>query len=204
MVEYFSRVACTGACSWNRLRDPPTPGGGFACPSLAPNPRAKPQACSCSLGRPSAFDRLAPIPSLSTGAATGGATADQPLKAAHHLAPHGLGAPQASSGPVVIRLREWTLAAADHLRVSGRGGGRFGGRAHGAPVPHSFPSRAPIRPDTTGLNRIRQGWTEPGLSASASRIRLVQARGAYRNRTGVNGFAGRCVATPPRRRGRLA
>src|SRR3954470_5489276 len=25
-------------------------------------------------------------------------------------------------------------------------------------------------------------------------------RGAYQNRTGVNGFAGRCVATPPRRR----
>ena len=28
------------------------------------------------------------------------------------------------------------------------------------------------------------------------------ARGADRNRTGVHGFAGRCVATPPRRRGR--
>ena len=28
-------------------------------------------------------------------------------------------------------------------------------------------------------------------------------QGADRNRTGVNGFAGRCVATPPRRRGRL-
>jgi hypothetical protein len=27
------------------------------------------------------------------------------------------------------------------------------------------------------------------------------SRGADRNRTGVNGFAGRCVATPPRRRG---
>ena len=27
-------------------------------------------------------------------------------------------------------------------------------------------------------------------------------RGAVRTRTGVNGFAGRCVATPPRRRGR--
>ena len=33
-----------------------------------------------------------------------------------------------------------------------------------------------------------------------SGIRLVDAKGAYRNRTGVNGFAGRCVATPPRRR----
>jgi hypothetical protein len=30
---------------------------------------------------------------------------------------------------------------------------------------------------------------------------LTNARGAYRNRTGVNGFAGRCVTTPPRRRG---
>src|SRR5829696_2627555 len=28
----------------------------------------------------------------------------------------------------------------------------------------------------------------------------VPWRGAYRNRTGVNGFAGRCVTTPPRRR----
>jgi hypothetical protein len=28
----------------------------------------------------------------------------------------------------------------------------------------------------------------------------ARAEGAYRNRTGVNGFAGRCVATPPRRR----
>src|SRR4051812_11109099 len=28
------------------------------------------------------------------------------------------------------------------------------------------------------------------------------SRGADRNRTGVNGFAGRCVATPPRRRSR--
>jgi hypothetical protein len=45
-------------------------------------------------------------------------------------------------------------------------------------------------------------------SASSSRIcnsggsgrPRASGRGAYRNRTGVNGFAGRCVATPPRRR----
>jgi hypothetical protein len=36
----------------------------------------------------------------------------------------------------------------------------------------------------------------PQLEARRSQRR----RGAYRNRTGVNGFAGRCVATPPRRR----
>ena len=31
----------------------------------------------------------------------------------------------------------------------------------------------------------------------------IPRRGAYRNRTGVNGFAGRCVTTPPRRRDRI-
>jgi hypothetical protein len=38
-------------------------------------------------------------------------------------------------------------------------------------------------------------------TSSERRGRARSARGADRNRTGVHGFAGRCVATPPRRRG---
>jgi hypothetical protein len=47
---------------------------------------------------------------------------------------------------------------------------------------------------------------ESSLLATAYRPRAHSARccarGDDRNRTGVDGFAGRCVATPPRRRGR--
>jgi hypothetical protein len=35
-------------------------------------------------------------------------------------------------------------------------------------------------------------------------LSLLIAKGDDRNRTGVHGFAGRCVTTPPRRRSRLA
>jgi hypothetical protein len=52
------------------------------------------------------------------------------------------------------------------------------------PVSGSF-SRAPVRCPTCSAER-------PGFRSSAE--------GADRNRTGVRGFAGRCVTTPPRRR----
>jgi hypothetical protein len=51
-----------------------------------------------------------------------------------------------------------------------------------------------------GCQRFVGGGCNGSQTAAASQKRLVQARGAYRNRTGVNGFAGRCVTTPPRRR----
>ena len=38
-------------------------------------------------------------------------------------------------------------------------------------------------------------------AALTASLRSLSIRGADRNRTGVNGFAGRCVTTPPRRRG---
>src|SRR5215207_871371 len=37
--------------------------------------------------------------------------------------------------------------------------------------------------------------------AETAETPVTRRRGADRNRTGVHGFAGRCVATPPRRRG---
>ena len=48
--------------------------------------------------------------------------------------------------------------------------------------------------------RLRE--LEGELERSERRLRDVLAgpRGDDRNRTGVDGFAGRCVATPPRRR----
>jgi hypothetical protein len=57
------------------------------------------------------------------------------------------------------------------------------GRAPGGRGGTQFRTPAPVR-----LAITRKGPRKP-------------SRGAYRNRTGVNGFAGRCVATPPRRRG---
>jgi hypothetical protein len=43
-------------------------------------------------------------------------------------------------------------------------------------------------------------WAESAFSTLNARISLSRMRGDDRNRTGVDGFAGRCVATPPRRR----
>jgi hypothetical protein len=45
---------------------------------------------------------------------------------------------------------------------------------------------------------VVQVWNEKTPASSGG-----FPRGAYRNRTGVNGFAGRCVTTPPRRRDRI-
>jgi hypothetical protein len=43
-------------------------------------------------------------------------------------------------------------------------------------------------------------WAVPSAVPATLWWSLRSCRGAYRNRTGVNGFAGRCVTTPPRRR----
>ena len=51
----------------------------------------------------------------------------------------------------------------------------------------------------SGLHVRRPGRTYVPIDPKCPR---KPSRGAYRNRTGVNGFAGRCVATPPRRRKR--
>src|SRR4051812_47952357 len=51
-----------------------------------------------------------------------------------------------------------------------------------------------------GTQTTIRGRLHKGESPTFAGLSL---RGADRNRTGVNGFAGRCVATPPRRRGRL-
>ena len=71
----------------------------------------------------------------------------------------------------------------------------------------------PIRPAVGGQpagcptrSSDRRSHFETRSSCAASptlrylRLSTGSVRGAYRNRTGVNGFAGRCVATPPRRR----
>ena len=64
-----------------------------------------------------------------------------------------------------------------------------------APAPRSGTSRRPATPPRCGSTR------RPTSSASC-RSSTGTSRGADQNRTGVNGFAGRCVATPPRRQGR--
>src|SRR6188474_541819 len=77
----------------------------------------------------------------------------------------------------------------------------------GAPCGHTVLAtgsiRVPVgcqsRPLTTGYSRFQPVERQPPHPAPARRIPAVQARGAHRNRTGVNGFAGRCVATPPGR-----
>ena len=52
----------------------------------------------------------------------------------------------------------------------------------------------------TGIIGTRKRLENALQTPLPSHISHERARGAYRNRTGVNGFAGRCVATPPRRR----
>lgn len=42
--------------------------------------------------------------------------------------------------------------------------------------------------------------TPPARQTGPRETCCPASRGAYQNRTGVNGFAGRCVTTPPRRR----
>jgi hypothetical protein len=66
--------------------------------------------------------------------------------------------------------------------------------------------RAPMA--SVPVGSVLTGGREPGISGPHGDLGdLLQAafpcndRGDDRNRTGVDGFAGRCVATPPRRRG---
>ncbi len=65
------------------------------------------------------------------------------------------------------------------------------------PPCHLVPPQQPV---SAGINRILGRGAKSSQTALPSGKPLARARGAYRNRTGVNGFAGRCVATPPRRR----
>src|SRR5688572_10543918 len=67
-------------------------------------------------------------------------------------------------------------------------------RAEAAPLGERS-SRFSGHPRGTGVTRVPVSDAESPAGARLS------WRGADRNRTGVHGFAGRCVATPPRRRG---
>jgi integrase len=70
-----------------------------------------------------------------------------------------------------------------------------------------------VRNVANGLVRFEDGHTKRGGHAgnkgrrvpsdpdAAAKLSGLARRGDDRNRTGVDGFAGRCVATPPRRRG---
>jgi hypothetical protein len=68
--------------------------------------------------------------------------------------------------------------------------------------------RAPVVRQSLQSNQrfgpVRAGRRAVGAGGFRTRFETVlphcNGKGAYRNRTGVNGFAGRCVATPPRRR----
>ena len=57
------------------------------------------------------------------------------------------------------------------------------------------------RQDRAGVQPARDRRDPRGGSGRLARAGAAVVEGADRNRTGVNGFAGRCVATPPRRQG---
>ena len=66
---------------------------------------------------------------------------------------------------------------------------------------HCSPTRSgPNRADL-GTRSGHAHHPDPAPPRRERRARARWGRGADRNRTGVHGFAGRCVATPPRRRG---
>jgi SAM-dependent methyltransferase len=97
------------------------------------------------------------------------------------------------------------------LRPSGRvvvmdmGLSEIGARRLLDPIARLLVKLGPGRPVFRSMDRPR-GLRARVHEALPVRLLLRQRhsqRGAYRNRTGVNGFAGRCVATPPRRRGWL-
>lgn len=69
-------------------------------------------------------------------------------------------------------------------------------------VRQSCASATRKQPVSAGDNRTRRWCRNCLQTALTSQNPCSDEKGAYRNRTGVNGFAGRCVATPPRRRGR--
>ena len=93
------------------------------------------------------------------------------------------------------RPRRRTLAAPRAGRSARTAGASSRARPHGPP-------RA--RPRRPWANR-RRGAGRHGRRRPDTqfwlRVRPSGAQGDDRNRTGVNGFAGRCVTTPPRRRG---
>src|SRR5690242_14609034 len=75
------------------------------------------------------------------------------------------------------------------------------GRLEAGPTPAYTPAPSPHDPEPS-VGTI-SGPCALGLRAEEARNPRVGrrfVRGDDRNRTGVNGFAGRCVATPPRRR----
>jgi hypothetical protein len=57
-----------------------------------------------------------------------------------------------------------------------------------------------IAPPVNGLKAVSGSLGEPKHEPKTCRFTGILHRGDDRNRTGVDGFAGRCVATPPRRR----
>jgi quinol monooxygenase YgiN len=59
----------------------------------------------------------------------------------------------------------------------------------------------PLEERAVGLAREYEVRHLVSALGRSGRTAARDGRGADRNRTGVNGFAGRCVATPPRRRG---
>src|SRR5436190_1643696 len=61
-------------------------------------------------------------------------------------------------------------------------------------------SVSPSRESRSGTELRDTPGTHFRLVPPATHSERGFPRGAYRNRTGVNGFAGRCVTTPPRRR----
>ena len=115
--------------------------------------------------------------------------------------------------PVSVGPRPLGLVHVDRFGSTSIGPRRSGPRAStvpgvrrpsrgSSPRVETFPSASHV-PVGNRSQRSPAVETERAGSAWLCGIRLVQAEGACRNRTGVNGFAGRCVTTPPRRRKRL-
>ena len=111
-------------------------------------------------------------------------------------------------GDLERHARDFAARTGLHLQ---RAGARHGRRARlrlhlpGADDEHERGSpRGCARPSPSSTASCTRssaaGWRTRGRSPRSSTRIAVRREGADQNRTGVNGFAGRCVATPPRRR----
>ena len=107
---------------------------------------------------------------------------------------------QGRSGPKDVArrpARPQHRAAPDRLRrQAGEGVGRALRQGRRRPLRALVPAQG----EPHGRAEAVPGGLRVSGSSRSSTATCARSRGADRNRTGVNGFAGRCVATPPRRR----